>query len=72
MKDRPLTARRCGSLLGAIMCYIHHFQLIPSLANCCLCILSNTIPAKPAERITTSAKLRGAALNFLDTPLRSD
>lgn len=25
MKDRPLTAR-CGSLLGAIMCYIRHFS----------------------------------------------
>ena len=70
MKDRPLTTRRCGSLLGATMCYIPHFQLTPSPANCCLQTLGNTFPTKAAEQITTSAKLRGAALNVLDAPWR--
>lgn len=72
MKDRPLTARRCGSLLGAIMCYIHNFQLTPFSANSCLYTLNSTFPAKAAEYTTTSAKPKGTVFIFLDSPLRSN
>lgn len=71
MKDRPLTAKRCGSLLSA-MCYIHNFQLTPFLSNSCLCTLSSTFPDKAAEHTATSAKLKGTVLIFLDCPLRSN
>lgn len=72
MKDRPLTARRCGSLLDATMCYIRNFQLTSFSANSCLYTLSTTFPDKAAERTTTSAKLKGAVFIFLDSPLRSN
>lgn len=71
MKDRPLTAR-CRSLLGAIMFYIHNFQLTPFSANSCPYTLSSTFPDKAAEHTITSAKLKGTVFIFLDSPLRSN
>lgn len=72
MKDRPLTARRCGSLFGAIMCYIHNCQLTPFSANFCLCTLSSTLADKAAEHTTISAKLKGTVFIFFSSPLRSN
>lgn len=69
MKDRPLTAR-CGSLLGAIMCYIRHFSSPLSWASCCLCTLSHSFLSQQLREHQCWEVL--TALSSLGAPLRSN